>query len=278
MGVNFERASRPRARACGPDIDAAAMSLITWHNVTADMLAIERLRDETAGLKTLGVLSHVGLLLAVAVALRKRFLLAATILAFTVCVSLGYHVCASFEVCGGVSLFHWRMFDHVTANLPVLNYIITPIWAADVYSHDPFDPLHDLRNGQSQRRFVEIAVACWTIAVALTQLVFPFTYYVAYVALITGLLSVLLWAFFFRQPAFRRPDAQTYVVHAGSLVHLPYLGVSARPRPSRASCCPTRSCRARGRTRSGTSSSDSPCAFTFTRFSDARAGSSRFGQ
>lgn len=202
-------------------------ALIVQHNVAAEMAAIAALANEPIGFKVLDTLSHVGFLVALIVAVRHRFWLAATITLFTLVVSEGYHVCSFFGACAGLSLFIWRMFDHITANLPILLLIMTPIYAADVYSHNPYEPLHDLRSSHSHRRFIEIASTCWTLAVTFAQLAFPFSYYVSFTALMAGLTAVLLWAFFFRQPAFRRPDARSYSVDPAARVHGPKLVAAA---------------------------------------------------
>jgi len=202
-------------------------ALIVYRDVAAEMADIAALANEPVGFKVLDTLSHVGFLVALIVAVRHRFWLAATITLFTLVVSEGYHVCSFFGACAGLSLFIWRMFDHITANLPILLLIMTPIYAADVFSHNPYEPLHSLRSSHGQRRFIEIASTCWTLAVVFAQLAFPFSYYVSYTALLAGLTAVLLWAFFFRQPAFRRPDATSYAVDPAARVHVPKLVAAA---------------------------------------------------
>lgn len=48
---------------------------------------------------------------------RYRYLLVASLVSAALAVSLAYHACVVFDVCGGYDKLHWQVWDHITANL-----------------------------------------------------------------------------------------------------------------------------------------------------------------
>lgn len=71
--------------------------------------------NEAVGYKVLAQLSNLSYLAALGVALRFRNYLVAWPIGATFLVSLYYHVCSSFDTCGGLQWATTRLMDHLTA-------------------------------------------------------------------------------------------------------------------------------------------------------------------
>jgi len=179
-----------------------------------DEVAIETallaLRQEADGLRVLSLLSHIPFLVPVALALWHRRYFAATLETVATLVSLVYHACLAYDVCGGYEMRTRRSADHIAANLLIVAAF--SLWTqlrADVADHD-------MRH-RSHLDFHSIAVTLEMIAVPLAFFTAPFSVYVAYVALVAALLSLLLYALLFQAPSRLRLNAGAYILDSAPI-------------------------------------------------------------
>jgi hypothetical protein len=86
-------------------------------NMTANWESLARYGHESDALKTYSLMSHIAFVGTIAVSLRYRYFLPASLEAVALLLSVAYHSCVIWDVCGGYAVGDLQVADHITATL-----------------------------------------------------------------------------------------------------------------------------------------------------------------
>jgi hypothetical protein len=163
-----------------------------WANLLAQ-------RDEADGLKYYNVFSNLAFLVTAGMLAYRRRRLETILVLFVFLFSSSYHVCLAFNECAGMPLAVTRNQDWLCADL--LGIVFFTMLARSRDEDDPGHPLHAWAVDKGHAQYVETVATTLILVVALALLAHPFDIYDAYVTIVGGLVSLVFWVLFFRQPA-----------------------------------------------------------------------------
>lgn len=179
----------------------------------------------TLGEKILSPLTHVALVLVVAHAAWRRYMLAVSLTSLALLVSLAYHVCQMTGMCFGFSVAELQAADHIPSTLLVL--VVGSFFTglgdelAARLTADEAGPLDDAADGDSRGEVAAIAPAAFHLnfartalvlevaAVALAVMYYPRGLEPVWVALVVSLLAIAVYHILFRvEPRGLRRDGR----------------------------------------------------------------------
>jgi hypothetical protein len=225
---------------------------------TNDIALLLALRNEATGFKIWSIASNFFFLIPLAISLRYRIYLVSWPIAAAFLVSLYYHTCLAFDVCGGLPWTTIRAMDHLTA--PFVIFAFLSIYVAthddnatdddlvsqlednelalardngDELNTDDVNALDLAQNGDlgaplAPPRGLYNLTALWPAFVltvtALAGLALPFSMFTSWATVMAMLMSIVLYEGLFRVERHVVIGRHGWQIHPRSL-HFPILGV-----------------------------------------------------
>jgi len=179
------------------------MDFVEETSQSLQFLELQALYYEDAGFKAFSMESHLFFIIPffLCVIYKRRF--AAVLVALAAIISLNYHTCLAYLICGGITQYKTRLSDHLTANLLIVAAISLVTGSRD----DPQSkPTH------WRLEFAHISLPVQLVSVALAIISEPFSIYDGYVSLVIALWSLGAYPVFFRNPITRRLEDGSYIM------------------------------------------------------------------